>query len=158
MQPAEVTSKYSSFTQLLDIRPRASHQSQSFLPTFKVFQDFQFPPKDLLSSLIDNYFRCYNDYLPLLHRPTFDRAVANGQHLEDDSFGAIVILVSAIGSSHSDDPRLRVELNQPDSAGWNLFKQLHLDELALMNATPLYAVQICVVSHSFASIVRCHLM
>jgi hypothetical protein len=42
---------------------------------------FRFPSNTLLSTLIDLYFTRQNVYLPLLHRPTFERGVAEGLHL-----------------------------------------------------------------------------
>ncbi|KAJ7849906.1 fungal-specific transcription factor domain-containing protein, partial [Mycena leptocephala] len=46
-----------------------------------------------------------NIYLPLLHRPTFERGLAEGLHLRDDGFAATVLVVCAIGSRWSMDPR-----------------------------------------------------
>ena len=47
-----------------------------------------FPPPDLLEKLIDLYFKNMNDYLPLLHRPTFEQGVREGLHLRDDGTSA----------------------------------------------------------------------
>ncbi|KAJ7114697.1 hypothetical protein C8R44DRAFT_880780 [Mycena epipterygia] len=64
-----------------------------------------FPEPDLLSELIALYFEHVNPYYPLLHRPTFERSVADGLHTRDASFGAVVLPVSAIASRFSDDVR-----------------------------------------------------
>ncbi|KAJ7806955.1 fungal-specific transcription factor domain-containing protein [Mycena olivaceomarginata] len=66
---------------------------------------YTFPPPDLLSALVDLYFEHNSVYIPLLHRPTFERALADDLHLRDDKFGANVLIVYAITSSFSDDPR-----------------------------------------------------
>ncbi|KAJ6475995.1 fungal-specific transcription factor domain-containing protein [Mycena vitilis] len=67
---------------------------------------FIFPQPDLLSSLVDLYFKHKNLYFPVLHRPTFARALVAGLHERDTAFGAVVLLVCAIGSRFSSDPRV----------------------------------------------------
>ncbi|KAF7320544.1 Zn(2)-C6 fungal-type domain-containing protein [Mycena chlorophos] len=63
-----------------------------------------FPPLLLMNQLIDFYFVHVNMYLPLLHRPTFEKEVREGLFLQDDSFAATVLLVCAIGSRWHPDP------------------------------------------------------
>ncbi|KAJ7158980.1 fungal-specific transcription factor domain-containing protein [Mycena crocata] len=65
---------------------------------------YTFPPPPILAHLTDLYFTHANIYIPILHRPTFERAVEAGLHLEDNDFAPIVLLVCAIGSRWSDDP------------------------------------------------------
>ncbi|KAF7342742.1 Zn(2)-C6 fungal-type domain-containing protein [Mycena sanguinolenta] len=84
---------------------------------------FVFPDHDLLSALIDIYFTQINLYYPILHRPTFERNVADGLHLRDVPFGAVVLLVCANASRYSVDVRLQVEA-EPLRRGWNFFDQL----------------------------------
>ncbi|KAJ7027175.1 fungal-specific transcription factor domain-containing protein [Mycena alexandri] len=87
---------------------------------------FIFPAPDLLSELIDLYFAHKNIYLPVLHRPTFERSVADGLHIRDESFGAIVLLVCGIGARFSDDSRISPPPSEPLSCGWEFFDQLPL--------------------------------
>ncbi|KAJ7776347.1 fungal-specific transcription factor domain-containing protein [Mycena metata] len=87
---------------------------------------FVFPAPDLLAELIDLYFAHKNIYLPVLHRPSFERSVADGLHTRDESFGAIVLLVCAIGARFSDDSRISPPPSQPLSCGWEFFDQLPL--------------------------------
>ncbi|KII92561.1 hypothetical protein PLICRDRAFT_50925 [Plicaturopsis crispa FD-325 SS-3] len=89
-------------------------------------RDLFFPEADLLTTLVDLYFARYNVYLPLLHRPTFERGLADGLHLVDDGFGATVLLVCALGSRYSTDPRVFLVNNETDlnSAGWKWFNQV----------------------------------
>ncbi|KAF5381669.1 hypothetical protein D9615_005628 [Tricholomella constricta] len=75
-----------------------------------------FPPPDLLDALIDLYFIHMNRYLPLLHRPTFKRAVAQGLHLTDTPFATTVILVCAVAGRYSDDPRV-MDADDDDTGG-----------------------------------------
>ena len=73
----------------------------------KPHQDF--PPRDLIDHLADKYFEQINVYLPLLHRPTFDKALNEGRHTRNRAFGTIVLLICANGSRWSDDPRVQSE-------------------------------------------------
>lgn len=69
---------------------------------------FEFPESALFQTLIEYYFKYINIELPLLHRPTLDRDIANGLHRRDTAFGATVLLVCALGSRYSDDPRVQI--------------------------------------------------
>ncbi|KAJ7574560.1 hypothetical protein C8J56DRAFT_1064531 [Mycena floridula] len=74
---------------------------------------YQFPPEDLMISLIDLYFQHLNMIFPLLHRPTFDRLLAEDLHLDPGSkFGIVVILVCSVGSRFSDDSRVLLDGDQ----------------------------------------------
>ncbi|EKM75560.1 hypothetical protein AGABI1DRAFT_79697 [Agaricus bisporus var. burnettii JB137-S8] len=86
---------------------------------------YNFPPYDLIPSLVTLYFAHVNPFLPLLHRPTFERGITRGLHLTDSYFGATVLLVCALGSKYSDDPRVFVEgSNSTRSAGWHWYEQV----------------------------------
>ncbi|KAF8990635.1 hypothetical protein BDQ17DRAFT_1433625 [Cyathus striatus] len=61
-----------------------------------------FPPLDLITKLASAYFEHVNLFYPLLHRPTFDRAVENGLYLYDDGFGSVLFLVCAVGSQYTE--------------------------------------------------------
>ncbi|KAG5635679.1 hypothetical protein H0H81_010417 [Sphagnurus paluster] len=107
---------------------------------------FTFPPPDLLASLVDLYFIHMNRYLPLLHRPTFERALAQGLHHTDRSFGSTVLLLCAVAGRFSDDPRVMDD--PPDggpqnahSSGWKWFAQVPLIKPATFNAPCLYELQ-----------------
>jgi hypothetical protein len=87
---------------------------------------YEFPDLDLIPILIENYFRHYNDYFPLLHRQTFEYSVANGLHLRNNSFGAVLLAVCAVGARYCDDPRVFLgEGASPTRyAGWYWFEQI----------------------------------
>ncbi|KAJ8088280.1 Gypsy retrotransposon integrase-like protein 1 [Marasmius tenuissimus] len=90
---------------------------------------YTFPEEGLLAELVDLYFREINLYLPLLHRPTFETLVADGLHLRDEVFGAVLLLVCAIGSRYSGDKRVFLESDIPEpglSAGWKWFRQIEV--------------------------------
>ncbi|KAJ7051548.1 fungal-specific transcription factor domain-containing protein [Mycena amicta] len=77
---------------------------------------YTFPPLALMNELVDLYFAQVNMYLPLLHRPTFERGVRDGLFLRNDPFAATVLLVCAVASRWHSDPRV----GAPDGIGVGL--------------------------------------
>jgi hypothetical protein len=108
---------------------------------------FVFPDPDPLRALIDLYFIHRNLYFPVLHRPTFERAVADELHTRDAAFGAVVLLVCAIGARFSDDARACRPGAEPLRSGWEFFDQLpfcldHLFETPTLYELQYYCVRI----------------
>jgi hypothetical protein len=91
-------------------------------------RNYTFPDSDLIPILIDHYFSHYNNYFPLLHRPLFEKAVADGVHLQNHTFGAVLLLVCAIGARYSQDPRVLApgDSEPTQFPGWHWFEQVHL--------------------------------
>ncbi|TBU65203.1 fungal-specific transcription factor domain-containing protein [Dichomitus squalens] len=109
-----------------------------------------FPPPDLLEKLIDLYFKNMNDYMPLLHRPTFEQGVKEGLHLHDEGFGSTVLLVCANGSRFTDDRRVLLDDSQiPQSAGWKWFQQVQMVRKSLLAPPRLYDLQIYALTAGF---------
>lgn len=105
-----------------------------------------FPPKDLMVHLIDQYFAHGNVLLPLLHRSTFEKGIADGLHRRDEGFGSTVLLVCALGARWSDDPRVILPgTNSGHSAGWQWFRQVQWVRRSLLSPPRLYDLQICCV-------------
>jgi hypothetical protein len=97
--------------------------------------------------LIELYFTESNRYLPLLHRPTFQKSFDDGLHKRDDGFGAVVLLVCAIASRFSNDPRVFIEeSNSNRSCGWKWFNQVRVMRTDLLLPPSLYDIQFCCVS------------
>jgi hypothetical protein len=111
---------------------------------------YQFPDPDLLKTLVDLYFLNMNTFLPLLHRPTFEKSFADNLHLREDGFGAVVLLVAAVGARFSDDPRVALPgTNAMHSAGWAWFNQVQMVRRSLFSPPGLYDLQIyCVRDYS----------
>lgn len=65
-----------------------------------------FPEPDLMVSLISLYFAEVNIFLPILHAPSFNQCVAQGLHFHDHDFGTTLLLVCAVASRYSNDPRV----------------------------------------------------
>ena len=68
-----------------------------------------FPEPDLLAGLAELYFDHFNVWLPVLNRPLFYAAIADGLHVSNPEFGNIVLLVCALGSRFSNDKRVLLE-------------------------------------------------
>ncbi|KAJ7506045.1 fungal-specific transcription factor domain-containing protein [Mycena galericulata] len=101
---------------------------------------YTYPPPDVLSALAGLYFENCSIYIPMLHRPTFERAVAENLHLRDDKFGATVLLVCALGSRFSDDPRV-FDPAAPLTCGWKYFSQLSMSMIQFFDPPTLYDLQ-----------------
>jgi len=104
-----------------------------------------YPEPDLMHKLIDLYFTEFSIFVPLLHRPTFEKLVRNGLHLNDPAFGACLLLVCAVASRFSNDPRvfLEEETNAGTrlSAGWKFFRQVPLMPKYLVSRVSVYDLQ-----------------
>jgi hypothetical protein len=109
-------------------------------------QKFNFPEPDLLRKLLDAYFTHVHPFSPLLHRPTFEKAVAEDHHLTDAGFGSVVLLVCAIGARDVNDPRVLLEDAWSHSAGWKWFNQVQMVRKSLLAPPRLYDLQIYCVS------------
>ncbi|KAF8197725.1 transcription factor domain-containing protein [Mycena galopus ATCC 62051] len=96
-----------------------------------------FPREPLMGELIDAYFTHQNIYTPLLHRPTFERAVAQGFHLRNDGFAATLLLACAIVSWWSTDPSLPADL----TCGREWFDQVPLTANHMLGPATLYDLQ-----------------
>ncbi|KAF8149482.1 fungal-specific transcription factor domain-containing protein [Crassisporium funariophilum] len=112
---------------------------------------YRYPDDDLIPSLIDAYFDQINHFLPLLHRPTFKKSVAEGMHLSDPMFGATLLLVCAHGSRYSEDPRVLADRSMsPRSAGWRWFEQVKVLRKTLFKRSTLYELQMHALHVLFA--------
>ncbi|KAF9647006.1 hypothetical protein BDM02DRAFT_3188339 [Thelephora ganbajun] len=111
---------------------------------------YQFPDPELLTSLVDLYFAHMNSFLPLLHRLIFEKSLAENLHLRDDGFGAVVLLVVAVGARFSDDPRVALPgTDAMYSAGWAWFNQVQMVRRSLFSPPSLYDLQIYCLSALF---------
>lgn len=103
---------------------------------------YEFPEDDLMTELVDLYFRHINIFMPLLHRPTFSKSIADGFHLLNNSFGALVLLICAIASRFSDDPRIFEPDTSEHSAGWKWFSQIRMSQRTMLAKPCLYDLQV----------------
>ncbi|KAF9064495.1 fungal-specific transcription factor domain-containing protein [Rhodocollybia butyracea] len=111
---------------------------------------YDFPDLDLLGKLVDIYFTDVNIYLPLLHRPTFERSIREKLHYQDGMFAAIVLLVCAVASRFVDDPRVLLEgVNSRHSSGWKYFDKVQGLRKSSLSTPTLYDLQFYALSIQF---------
>jgi hypothetical protein len=106
---------------------------------------YEFPPNDLLATLIDLYFTQMDEYFSLLHRPTFEYEVASGLHLTNQGFASVLLAVCACGARISDDPRVVMKGTTAHSAGWRWFRQIQLIRRSFWVPPSLHDLQLYVV-------------
>ncbi|KAJ7110294.1 hypothetical protein C8R43DRAFT_1042538 [Mycena crocata] len=102
-----------------------------------------FPADDLLRDLVDIYFTQLNIFFFVLHRPTFERALADGVHFSDHRFGSVVLAVCALASKNSDDERVLLPGEGELSAGWKWFRQIPRPFSGTLATASLYDLQLC---------------
>ncbi|KAJ6596639.1 fungal-specific transcription factor domain-containing protein [Mycena sp. CBHHK59/15] len=137
-------------------RPLATHfrrpEYWNIRPWEKEFYNerpqYVYPESDLIVSLLELYFANVHPSLPLLHRPSFERSVAEGLHLRDYQFGATLLAVLAVASRYSDDPRVFVPgANTSLSSGWKFFNQVQVVRKSLFDKPTIYEVQLyCLIT------------
>lgn len=111
---------------------------------------FVFPDDDLLPHLIELYFANLNTFIPILHRPSFERALAEGQHLKDRQLGQVLLAVCACASRYSNDPRIfsGAPTKSDQSRGWKWFTQIRPVASSFIAPPTVYELQlyaICVL-------------
>ncbi|CAA7269321.1 unnamed protein product [Cyclocybe aegerita] len=104
---------------------------------------YTFPEPELSKELLNLYFEHINLHFPLLHRPSFERALRDNLQYSNASFGAVYLLVCAIGARFSNDPR--VLFNGSDSyqsAGWKWYNQVETGTISYLSLPSLYDLQL----------------
>ncbi|KAJ4482421.1 fungal-specific transcription factor domain-containing protein [Lentinula aciculospora] len=109
---------------------------------------YNFPEIDLLWDLLRIYFIEVGPYIPLLHRPTFEKAVINGRHLLDHNFGAVVLAVCAIAARDSKDPRV-FQQDAKITAGWQWFRQIRLVRPNFVEPTSVHELQLYCLAYIY---------
>ncbi|KAJ7595715.1 fungal-specific transcription factor domain-containing protein [Mycena floridula] len=105
-----------------------------------------FPESDLLHDLTDLYFFHFNQYIPLLHKPTFDGLIQENMHLVNHQFGMTVLGVIAIGARYSYDPRVledEVDAGYTElGVGWKYYRQISVTRTSFVKPTSIYELQL----------------
>lgn len=83
--------------------------------------DTPLPPLDLMSMLLDAFFDHVNEVFGLVHRPSFERALAAGLLETDTSFRSLCFAMFAIGSRFVDDPRIALPTPNDSNPGGTTF-------------------------------------
>lgn len=96
-----------------------------------------------MRELIRHFFDETNLNMPLLHRPTFENAIRDGLHLHDTAFGATVLVVCALGSKYSEDPRVSLDIGDHfHTKGWKWYTQVEPLRNLLYSPPSLYELQL----------------
>lgn len=106
---------------------------------------YHYPPDELIPELVDAYFNYVNAFFPILHRPSFDRALNDHRHHTDIGFGSVVMIVCAIGSRWNEDSRCLLKGMTKHSSGWKWFDQVQVHRKSFMSPPRLYDLQIYAV-------------
>jgi len=108
---------------------------------------YVFPEDDLLIQLVDLYFTHVNLHQPLLHRPTFEKSIADKLHLTNKGFAVTLLVVCANGSRYSEDPRVFLDgMGSHHSRGWKWFDQVQMVRKSLLASPSIYDMQFYCVS------------
>ncbi|KAJ7093574.1 fungal-specific transcription factor domain-containing protein [Mycena epipterygia] len=105
-----------------------------------------FPDDDLLHSLVKIYLEQINPLSGILHLPSFRDALADGLHVRDPDFGAVVLVVCASASRYSTDPRVFLEGASEYSCGWKWFRQVQPLRTSFSLVPSLYQLQLICLS------------
>ncbi|KAL0063792.1 Gypsy retrotransposon integrase-like protein 1 [Marasmius tenuissimus] len=124
-----------------------------------MYHGYTFPPYDLLPTLVSLFFTNVHPLFPVLHKPIFEQGVNEGLHHRDTHFASVLLVVCALGSRYSFDPRVfedgdRIEghCDSRDqnnghpkksriSAGWKWFRQVKLIRTELQTKASLCELQ-----------------
>ncbi|KAK0204262.1 hypothetical protein DFS33DRAFT_1454515 [Desarmillaria ectypa] len=105
---------------------------------------YVYPDNDFIRSLVAIYFETINPINPILHRPTFEKHIDDGLHLQDHNFGAALLLVLAVASRYSNDPRVLASPSSKVSSGWKFFEQVCIFKKVVYAPPCLYELQVAV--------------
>ena len=114
-------------------------------PRPRQLHELEFPPPDLMETLIEIYFLSNNCHFPLLHRPTFEAQYRADLHLTNKSFAEVLLLVCATASRCTDDQRVLLDPMLPHSAGWKYYEQTNIMDRSLVTNITLFDLQCFVV-------------
>ena len=117
---------------------------------------FIFPDPDLIDSLVLLYFAHVNTYFPILHKPSFLRAINNNEHILDPNFGEVVLGVCALASRWSENPAVVLEADEfGHSAGWRWFRQIRLFKRITGRPPSVHELQSNLVSPFLGFMAQC---
>ncbi|KAL8286426.1 hypothetical protein RQP46_004443 [Phenoliferia psychrophenolica] len=110
---------------------------------------FVLPPADLSASLILSFFAHVNELLPIIHRPSFERALAAGMLETDPSFRRLVLMIFALGCRSHKDPRIPVPPlvltvdpgHKEHAAGFDYFMAASGDTINHLTTASLFDIQ-----------------
>ena len=117
-----------------------------------------FPEDDLILSLLSLFFRYTTPFMPVIHRATFEAQYADKLHFRDPPQAKLLLMMCAVASPYSDDPRVLHEYRGAKIPGYQYFCQVK-DWPKLLAPSTLADIQACVVctlSSGQRHLIDCH--
>lgn len=106
---------------------------------------------DLMDSLVQCYLSTTYYLLPFLHVPTFLADYGNPSKWGEPGFAALVVAICCLSSRHIDDPRVRSDPSDGNSAGTQWFELFgRLRTLPSADRPTVYTVQSVLVAGVYA--------
>jgi len=99
-----------------------------------------------MHDLIDIHFQTSHCTMPVLYEPKFRKDVQDGLHYKDPFFGGVVMMMCAVSSRYSDDPRVVVPGEKLYSAGWKYYEQVQIMRKSMFEPPSLHELQMYCVS------------
>jgi len=88
--------------------------------------------------------------MPIIHEPKFRKNVQEGLHRRDVYFGRLVMMMCALSSRDSNDPRVLIQGEKECSAGWKYYEQVQVMRQWMFEAPSLHELQIYSVSLAYS--------
>ncbi|OBZ78048.1 putative transcriptional regulatory protein C3C7.04 [Grifola frondosa] len=116
---------------------------------WKLITSFIVP--ELMDSLVQCYLSTSYYLMPFLHVPTFLADYGNPRKWGEPGFAAFIVAICCLSSRHIDDPRVRADPNDGNSAGTQWFDLLgRLRTLPGGDKPTLYTVQAVLIAGVYA--------
>jgi len=84
--------------------------------------------------------------MPVIYEPKFRKNVREGLHYRDQYFAGLVMMMCALSSRNSEDPRVFLPGQDVHSAGWKYFDQVQIMRDTTFDLPGLYELQMYCVS------------
>ncbi|KAH9855453.1 fungal-specific transcription factor domain-containing protein [Lenzites betulinus] len=130
-----------------DRQPRRTETNPEHI--WKLITTFIVP--ELMDSLVQCYLSTSYYLMPFLHVPSFLADYGNPRKWGEPGFAAFIVAICCLSSRHIDDPRVRADPNDSNSAGTQWFDlYLRLRTLPGADKPTLYTIQSVLIAGVYA--------
>ncbi|KAI0643997.1 fungal-specific transcription factor domain-containing protein [Trametes meyenii] len=130
-----------------DRQPRRTETNPEQI--WKLITTFIVP--ELMDSLVQCYLSTSYYLMPFLHVPSFLADYGNPRKWGEPGFAAFIVAICCLSSRHIDDPRVRADPNDSNSAGTQWFDlYLRLRTLPGADKPTLYTIQSVLIAGVYA--------
>ncbi|KAI0916498.1 hypothetical protein AcV5_002975 [Taiwanofungus camphoratus] len=127
--------------------PKRTHTNPEMI--WKLITSFIAP--ELMDSLVQCYLSTSYYLMPFLHVPTFLADYGNPRKWGEPGFAAFIVAICCLSSRHIDDPRVRADPNDGNSAGTQWFELFgRLRTLPSADRPTIYTVQSVLIAGVYA--------